>query len=137
MTIIGSAATQAEVRTAIKRHHSEIPSHRPKNDDYWVRNKAQKLAVKRLAGILRRLKADLNSDDLIFAISRDFPVDEAEFEKWCTLLDKIAQTELPNAGSMDYFKRHAVQAAADFLREHDVPLTIARSGKFCRLAEVF
>src|SRR4029077_1736079 len=105
----------------------KIPSQRPL-DKYWIKNKAQKVAVKKMGAALRRLKATLNSHDLIFAIKNDFPMDDDEIDKWRTLLDKIAATELANVGSLNRYKRHAVKAAAEFLRQHDVPLTAARTG---------
>jgi hypothetical protein len=92
---------------------------------------------KRMAAALRRLTATLNNHDLIFTIKADFPIDDGAAAKWCTLLDRIAATDIPNVGGLDLYKRHAVQSAADFLRQHGVWLTSARTGKFCRLAEVF
>jgi hypothetical protein len=84
-----------------------------------------------------RQRAVLNQDDLDFTLRSDFPMNESDLEVWCRRVEQIAATRLPNRGSLNLAKRHAVASAADFCRQHGVKLTKARKGRFCRVAEVF
>lgn len=136
MKIVGSAATRDEARKAIIRHDEYFFPSRQSPNKYSVNSKAQKRAVKKMADALRRLEAALKSSDLISALKTDFPMKGDEIERRYKQLETIAETKLA-PGRLDLPARYAVQAAADFLSQHGVRLTVDREGKFCRLAEVF
>jgi len=104
---------------------------------HWIRTKPQKVAVKRLATALRRLKAALNQRDLIFTLKSDFPMTVTGLEDWCRRIQQLAGTNLLNPGRLNQAKRHAVESAAKFCQCHGVELAKSRNGKFCRVAEVF
>jgi hypothetical protein len=136
MTIVGNVAERSEVEEAI-HYHDNTYWDQVSRGRYWIRTKKQKAAVNRLARALRRLRAVLNQKDLLSTLRSDFPMNESDLERWCRRLEQIAATRLLKRGRLDRAKRHAVESAAEFCECHDVKLTKARNGEFCRVAEAF
>jgi hypothetical protein len=125
MTIVGNVATKSEVEEAIIFHDSHFVSlfvGQVRPGRHWIRTKPQKVAVKRVATALWRLKAALNQRDLIFTLQNDFPMTKTDLEDWCRRINQLAGTNLANPGRLNQAKRYAVESAAEFCRRYGVEL---------------
>jgi len=133
----GGTATKQDAEAALIFHDTNVPYSPRAKVPYLFKSKAQKVAARSLMEALKRLASVLNTDDLLPAIKVLLPVSRDELKGWAEEIRRSAAVPLPGRKQKNKWKRHAVEAAANFCRQHHVPLMASKNGAFCRLAAVF
>jgi hypothetical protein len=136
MTIIGPTARLAVVEQAIFYETIFIPRVKTWKQSglYGVRTKQQKQAANNVAVAIRRLEIALKSKHLTLKDKRCFPMDEIALKFARERFEASAKTTLGPPKRTDFGKRRAALAASGLLQKHNLPVNVARRGKFCRLA---
>jgi hypothetical protein len=146
LRIIGPVARRADVERALRsRIFVQRLKDYKRSGIYGIQTKQQKLAAKGFEVALRRLKAalkNLKDHGLHQSLLVNFPMDQEYIEIWRKRVADAAEAVLPSRrlggpSSYDAAKRFAATAAAQLLQKHNLPLTVGRRSKFCRLAALF
>jgi hypothetical protein len=130
LAVLGSKCDKASVERCV-----ELVVMRQARWDSYRPNQHKKAAIRRLAVVLRELEVALNNPNL--PLSFRFYAQRSLLSRLRAKFEYIGYGRLHKPRRNVGDKRIAVEEAASFLTELGRPLTLTRTGEFCRLAAAF